>query len=98
MYEEIGITQVSATTCISMSRHPQTCILHFVNQWGMIIGIVEIMISCMEGRETYTRFKVKYNKRETLYSTTLRGDEISLLVVAREDKDKEEVWAKAKDK
>jgi hypothetical protein len=64
----------------------------------MMIGIVELMISCMKGRETYTRFKVKYNKRETLHSTTLRGEEISLLTVATEDEDEEEVWAEAEDK
>jgi hypothetical protein len=96
MYVEIGITQVSATTCRSMSRHPQTCIVHSVNQWGMMIRIVELMISCMKGQETYTRFKAKYNKRETLHSTTLQGEKISLLAVATEEE--EEVWAKAEDK
>jgi hypothetical protein len=64
----------------------------------MMIGIVELMISCMKGRETYTRLKVKYNKRETLCSTPLQGEEISLLVVATEDEDEEEVWAEAEDK
>jgi hypothetical protein len=98
MYAEIGIAQVSDTTCRSMSRHPQTCNVHSVNLWGMMIGIVELMISCMKGRETYTRFKVKYNKRETLLSTTLRGEEISLLAVATEDEDEEEIWAEAEDK
>jgi hypothetical protein len=48
-----------------------------------MIEIVDLMISCMKCRETYTRFKAKYNKRETLHSTTLRG---------------EEVWAEAEDK
>jgi len=52
----------------------------------------------MKGRETYTRFKAKYNKRETLCSTTLQGEEISLLAVAIEDEDEEEVWVEAKDK
>jgi hypothetical protein len=64
----------------------------------MMIRIVELMISCMKGRDTYTRFKEKYNKRETLRSTTLRGEEISLLTVATEDEDEEEVWAEAEDK
>jgi hypothetical protein len=64
----------------------------------MMIEIVELMISCMKGRETYTKFKVKYNKRETLRSTTLRGEEISLLAMATEDEDKEKVWAKAEEK
>jgi hypothetical protein len=64
----------------------------------MMIGIVELMISCMKGRETYTKFKAKYNKRETLHSTTLWEEKISLLAVATEDKDEEEVWAEAKDK
>jgi hypothetical protein len=64
----------------------------------MMINIVELMISCMKGQETYTRFKAKYNKNETLHGTTLRGEEISLLAVAIEDKDEEEVWAEAEDK
>jgi hypothetical protein len=64
----------------------------------MMIEIVEVIISCMKGRETYTKFKVKYNNRETLHSTTLWGEEISLLVVAIEDEDEEDVWAKAEDK
>jgi hypothetical protein len=98
MCAEIGITQVSAITCKSMFRHPQTCIAHSVNQWGTMIEIVELMISCMRGRETYTRFKVKYNKKETLCSTTLQGEETSLLVVDTEEEDEEEVWAEAEDK
>jgi hypothetical protein len=98
MYAEIGIAQVSATTCRSMSRHPQTCIVHYVNPWGMMIGIAELMISYMKGRETYTRFKAKYNKKETLHSTTLWGEEISILAVATEDEDEEEVWAEAEEK
>jgi hypothetical protein len=81
-----------------MSKHPQTCIVHSVNQWGMMIEIVELMISCMKGQETYKKFKAKYNKRETLHSTTLWGEEISPLVVAIEDKDEKEVWANAEDK
>ena len=56
------------------------------------------MISCMKGRETYTRFKVKYNKKETLRSTTLQGEEISIFVVDTEDEDEEEVWVEAEDK
>jgi hypothetical protein len=64
----------------------------------MMIEIVDLMISCMKGRETYTRFKAKYNKKETLYSTTLRGEETSILAVGTKDEDEEEVWAKAEDK
>jgi hypothetical protein len=81
-----------------MSKHPQNFIVHSVNPWGMMIGIVELMLSCMKCRETYTRFKAKYNKKETLCSTTLWGEEISLLAVAAEDEDEEEVWAEAEDK
>jgi hypothetical protein len=96
MYAEIGIAQVSAITCRSMFRHPQTCIAHSVNQWGMIIEIVELTISCMRGRGTHTRFKVKYNKKKTLHSTTLQGEETSNLVVDTEDEDEEEVWPEDK--
>ena len=63
-----------------------------------MIKIVELIISCMKGRETYTRFKVKYNKKETLHSKTLWGEEISLLAVATEDENEEEIWAEANDK
>ena len=63
-----------------------------------MIKIVDLMISCMKGRETYTRFKAKYNKKETLCSTTPWGEEISLLTVDTEDEDEEEVWAEAKEK
>jgi hypothetical protein len=64
----------------------------------MMMEIVEIMISCMKGQDTYTRFKAKYNKRGTLHCTTLRGEEISLLVVVTEEEEEEEVWAEAEDK
>jgi hypothetical protein len=64
----------------------------------MMIEIVELTTSCMRGRETYTRFRVKYNKKEILCSTTLQGEEASLLVVDIEDEDEEEVWAEAEDK
>jgi hypothetical protein len=64
----------------------------------MMIEIVELTISCMRGRGTYTRFKVKYNKKETLCNTTLQGDETSTLTVDTEDEDEEGVWAEAKDK
>jgi hypothetical protein len=89
---------VSAITCRSMFRNPQTCISHSVNQWGTMIEILELTISCMRGHETYTRFKVKYNKKEILRSTTLQGEETSLLVVDTKDKDEEEEWAEAEDK
>jgi hypothetical protein len=41
---------------------------------------------------------VKYNKKEILYSTTLQGEETSLLMVDTEDEDEEEVWVEAEDK
>ena len=98
MYVEIGITQVSAIAYRSMFIHPQTCIAHFVNQWGMMIDIVEITISCMRGWRTYTIFKAKYNKKETLHNTTLQGEETSILVVDSEEEDEEEEWVEAKDR
>jgi hypothetical protein len=63
-----------------------------------MIEIVELMISCMKGQGTYTRFKVKYSKKETLCNTTLRGEENSIRTLDTEDEDEEEVWAKAKEK
>jgi hypothetical protein len=43
-------------------------------------------------------FRAKYNKKEILHSTTLQGEENSLLMVDTEDKDEEEVWDEAEDK
>jgi hypothetical protein len=74
-----------------MFRHPQICIAGSVSPWDMMIGIVGLMISCMKGQETYTRFKVKYNKKETLCSTTPLGEETSILAVDSEEEDEEEV-------
>ena len=62
----------------------------------MMINIVELKISCMRGRGTYTRFKAKYSKKETLRNTTLQGEETSILVVDIEDE--EEVWSEDEDK
>jgi hypothetical protein len=63
-----------------------------------MIGIVGIMTSCMKGQKTYTKFKVKYNKKETLRSITLLGEETSILTVDSKDEDKEEVWVEAEDR
>jgi hypothetical protein len=81
-----------------MFRHPQICIAHSVSPWDMMIGIVGLTISCMKGQEKYTKFKVKYNKRETLCSITPLGEETSILTVDSEDKDEEEVWVEAEDR
>jgi hypothetical protein len=37
----------------------------------MMIEIVELTISCMSGQGTYTRFKAKYSKKETLHAVQL---------------------------
>jgi hypothetical protein len=63
-----------------------------------MIGIGGLTISCMKFQKTYTKFKAKYNKKETLRSITLLGEENSILVVDSEDEDEEEVWVKAKDR
>ena len=64
----------------------------------MMIDIVDLTISCMRVRGTYTRFKAKYCKKETLSNTTLQGEETSILALDTKDEDEEEVWAKAEDK
>jgi hypothetical protein len=64
----------------------------------MMIGIVGLMTSCMKGQETYTKFKAKYNKKETLHSITPLGEETSTLAVDSEDEEEEEVWVEAKDR
>jgi hypothetical protein len=64
----------------------------------MMIGIVGLMISCMKGQEIYTKFKAKYNKKETLRSTTPLGEETSILVVdLKEEEEEEEVWVEVED-
>jgi hypothetical protein len=81
-----------------MFRQPQICIAHFVSLWGMMIGIVGLMKSCMKGQDTYTKFKANYNKKETLCSITPLGEETSTLVVDSEEEEEEEVWVEAKDR
>jgi hypothetical protein len=63
-----------------------------------MIGIVGHMTSCMKGQETYTKFKVKYNKKEILHSITPLGEETSILTVDSDDEYKDKVWVKAKDR
>ena len=62
-----------------------------------MIGIVGLTILCMKGQGIYTRFKVKYIKKETLHNITPQEEETSILVVDSEEEE-EEVWAEAKEK
>jgi len=64
----------------------------------MMIRIVGIMIPCIKVQETYTRFKVNYNKKETLRNITPLGEETSILMVDLEEEDEEEEWLEAEDK
>jgi hypothetical protein len=80
-----------------MFRLPQISIADFVSMWGTTIGIVGPMILCMKYRGTYTRSKVKHNKKETLHSITPQEEEISILVVDTEDEEDEEEWVEAED-
>ena len=65
----------------------------------MMIGILGLMISCMKGQEIYTRFEAKYNKEETLWSTTPLGEETSILTMdSEEEEEEEEEWVKAEDR
>jgi hypothetical protein len=57
----------------------------------MMIEILGPMISCMKGQKTYKRFKEKYNKNETLHSTTPLREETSILMVDSEKEDEEDV-------
>jgi hypothetical protein len=81
-----------------MFKHPQICIAHSLSPWDMMIGIVGRMISCMKGQETYTRFKVKYNKKETLRSTTPLGEETSILAMDSKEEEEEEEWVEVEKK
>jgi hypothetical protein len=56
----------------------------------MMIRIVGLMTLCMKDRGTYTRSKVKHNKKETLRSINPSEEEISILTVDTEDEDEEE--------
>jgi hypothetical protein len=64
----------------------------------MMIEILGIMTSCTKFQQTYTKFKAKYNNKETLRSITPLGEKISILAVDLEDEEEEEVWVKAKDR
>jgi hypothetical protein len=64
-----------------MSRPPQTYIAHSVSLWGMMGRIVELMNSFMKGQGIYTKFKEKYNKKETLRSLIPQEEENSTLMV-----------------
>jgi hypothetical protein len=59
----------------------------------MMIGIVGPMNSCMKGQGIYTKFKVKYNKKEPLCSIIPQEEENSTLTMDSEEGDEEEVWA-----
>jgi hypothetical protein len=96
-YVEIDIILVSAITCKNMFRHPQICIVRSVSLWDMMIGIVGLIISCMKGQDIYTRFKVKYIKKETPRNIPL-GEETAILVVDLEEEDEEEDWVKLKER
>jgi hypothetical protein len=97
-YEETYIAMVSAITCKNMFRHPQIHIAHFVSLWGTMIVIVGPIISCTKGQETYTKFKVKCNKKETLPSITLQEEETSILIVDSDEEEEEEAWVEAEDR
>jgi hypothetical protein len=60
--------------------------------------IVGLMISCMKYQGTYTKFKVKYNKKEALRSIIPMGDETTTLEVDSAEEEQEEVWVKVEEK
>jgi hypothetical protein len=64
----------------------------------MMIGIVGLKTSCTKGQGMYTKFKVKYNKKETLHSITPLRKETSILMVDSEEEEEDEVWFEVKNK
>jgi hypothetical protein len=64
----------------------------------MMIGIVGLMNSYMKGQGIYTKFKVKYNKKEELRSITPLGEETSTLVVDSKEEEEKEVWVEVEDR
>jgi hypothetical protein len=81
-----------------MFRHPQICIARSISPWEMMIGTVGLMTSCTKCQDTYTKFKVKYSKKETLHSITPLGEETSILTVDSEEEEEEEVWVETEDR
>ena len=63
-----------------------------------MIEIVGPLNWCMKDQETYTRFKVKYTKKETMHSIILQEEEVSILEVDTADEEEDEVWVEAEDK
>jgi hypothetical protein len=87
---------MNVTIYKNMSRHPKICIAHSVSLWGMMIGIVGLMTSCMKGQGIYKNLKAKYNKKETLHSIIPLEEETSTLAVDSEEEEEEEAWVKVK--
>jgi hypothetical protein len=81
-----------------MFRRPQICIARSVSLWDMMIGILGIIISCIKGQLIYTKFNLKYIKKETLRSITPLGEETSTLVLDFNEDEEEEVWIEIKDR
>ena len=92
-YVEIEISLVNATTCKNMFRHLQTSTSHFVNLWAMMRRTVELMTSYMKDQGISTKFKAKYNKKETLCNIIPLEEKPSTLMVDSEEEDEEEAWA-----
>jgi hypothetical protein len=63
-----------------------------------MIGIVGLTISCMKYQGIYTKFKVKYNKKEALRIIIPLGEETSTLVVNSKEEEEEEVWVEVEDR
>jgi hypothetical protein len=63
-----------------------------------MIGIVELMISCMKGQMIYTKFKMNYNKREALHNIIPQEEENSSLVVDSKEEEEEEVWVEIEER
>jgi hypothetical protein len=64
----------------------------------MMIDIVGLMTSCMKFQEIYTKFKVKYNTKETLRNIILQEEETSTLVVDSEEVCEDEVWVEVEER
>jgi hypothetical protein len=60
--------------------------------------ILGLTISCMKGQGVYTKFKVKYNKKEALHSIIPLGEETSTLGVDSEEEEEEELWVEVKER
>jgi hypothetical protein len=80
---------ISASCCVpslTSCRSPKT------------VKYDQVFLKTWSRGNTYTKFKAKYSKKETLRNITPLGEETSILMVDSKDKEEEEVWVEVEDR